>query len=358
MSRAKVSVVIPLYDCEGYIGEALKSVLAQTYPVHEIIVVDDGSTDGTRRAMEPYMGRITYIHQRKRGVAAARNTGIANASGDFIAFLDADDLWLCEKLQLQMGYLESHPEYALVYSDMKTFDQTGIIHESVKTWLGMSPPSGWIFKELFWETLFAADATVFAKECVDTVGLFDESLEAGEDYHMWLRIARHYQIGYLDKPLTLYRQHAGMTTRRVGKTLRDGVPWEVAAVTKTLQSYPEATRELGKTMVRKRISRPYYFLGCDRLTQGDHREARRLLARALRYWPNNWNYQIRYLVTFFPPSQVARFKKFYHGLFRANCSAASMTREQPAPVDSHAPSGWPDPGSERLHAEGPGPPSR
>jgi glycosyltransferase involved in cell wall biosynthesis len=317
MQREKVSAIIPVYNCERYVSAAIESVLAQTYPVHEIIIVDDGSTDGTRAVLESYIGRIRYIRQEKRGVAAARNSGIVHASGDFIAFLDADDLWLADKLQLQMDFLRNHPQYGLVYSDMKTFDETGILHESVKIWLNMSPPSGWIFKELFAETLFACDATVFAKACVDRVGYFDESLAVGEDYNMWLRMARHFQIGYLDVPLTKYRQHASMTSRRIGKSLIDGVPWEVIAIKKVFDLYPQAAKEVGKYLVRKRISRPYYFLGCDRLTAGDHYEARRFFARALRYWPANWDYQIRYLATLLSPSQIESLKDLYHRSFRA-----------------------------------------
>jgi glycosyltransferase involved in cell wall biosynthesis len=330
MQREKVSAIIPVYNCERYVTAAIESVLAQTYPVHEIIIVDDGSTDGTRAVLEPYIGRIRYMRQEKRGVAAARNNGIVHASGDFIAFLDADDLWLPDKLQLQMDFLCHHPQYGLVYSDMKTFDETGILHESVKIWLNMSPPSGWIFKELFAETLFACDATVFAKACVDRVGYFDESLAVGEDYNMWLRMARHFQIGYLDVPLTKYRQHGSMTSRRIGKSLIGGVPWEVIAIEKVLNLNPQVVKDLGRYKVRKRISRPYYFLGCDRLMAGDHYEARRFFARALSYWPLNWDYCIRYLATLFTPSHVAKIRNLYHRSFPAPRLATSRQEEAPA----------------------------
>jgi glycosyltransferase involved in cell wall biosynthesis len=337
MQREKVSAIIPVYNCERYVSAAIESVLAQTYPVHEIIIVDDGSTDGTRAVLESYIGRIRYIRQEKRGVAAARNSGIVHASGDFIAFLDADDLWLADKLQLQMDFLRNHPQYGLVYSDMKTFDETGILHESVKIWLNMSPPSGWIFKELFAETLFACDATVFAKACVDRVGYFDESLAVGEDYNMWLRMARHFQIGYLDVPLTKYRQHASMTSRRIGKSLIDGVPWEVIAIKKVLNLYPQAARELGKYKVRKRLSRPYYFLGCDRLAGGDHFEARRFFSRALRYWPANWDYQIRYLATLLSPSQIESLKDLYHRSLRGTSFTSPHKTERTSTVgEGHA----------------------
>src|SRR5690242_5053753 len=110
MERATVSVIIPAYNSERYIADALRSVLAQTYMPQEIIVVDDGSSDGTARALDPFRSTIRYIYQKNRGEPAARNTGMREAKGDYIAFLDADDLWLPEKLDLQMTYLAAHPE--------------------------------------------------------------------------------------------------------------------------------------------------------------------------------------------------------------------------------------------------------
>jgi glycosyltransferase involved in cell wall biosynthesis len=131
-SVPKVSVVIPTYNCSSYLKEAVDSVLNQTYRNYEVLVVDDGSSDGTRCTLEPYLDTINYIYQENRGAPAARNTGIRAATGEFIALLDADDVWLPEKLQLQMEYFESHENCSLVYTDMKTFDEHGVIEESIK----------------------------------------------------------------------------------------------------------------------------------------------------------------------------------------------------------------------------------
>lgn len=311
MQAGKVSVVIPVYNCERYIGDAIRSVQAQTYPAAEIIVVDDGSSDGTRQALQPFAGSIRYLQQHHGGVGAARNLGVAHASGDLIAFLDADDLWLPEKLKLQTGYLREHPDYALVYTDMSMFDEAGILHPSVKQWLGMTLPSGWIFKQLFAETLFAADSVMIRREYLQRVGSFDESLRSGEDYHMWLRLARHYQFGYIDRPLLMYRQHPGMTTRTLGSAsaLPDGVPWEAVVIEKIVELYPEAVRELGASTVRQRLARTHFFLGCRRLAENDHRQARQSLGRALRYWRWELRYHIFYLASLFTPAQLARLKR-------------------------------------------------
>lgn len=305
----RISVVIPVYNCERYIADAVLSVRQQTYPVHEIIVVDDGSTDGTRAALAPHWDSIRYIQRPHEGVAAARNAGIALSSGEFIAFLDADDIWLPEKLQLQVEYFHSHPECALVYTDMKVFDESGILQESVKLWLNLNPPSGWIFPQLFHETLFAADGVMFRKYCLDRVGPFDKSLRCGEDYHMWLRFSRHFRVGYIDKPLVMYRQHPSMTTRSLA--MADGVPWEARVIAKVVELYPEVAEELGARTVRKRLAKPYFYAGGDCLQRGDHRQARRFFAGALRHWPFDRRSVLFYLAACLTPRQLAGIKRLY-----------------------------------------------
>src|SRR5215467_12464584 len=312
----RVSVVIPAYNCARYIEEMLESVLNQSYRAEEVIVVDDGSTDGTRSVLEKYCNLIKYIHQENAGEPAARNTGIRQASGNCIAFLDADDFWLPDKLKIQMDYLEKHPEVALVYSDMKIFDETGIVHESVKEWLKMSPPSGYIFRELFAETLFGSGTVIFRKACIDQVGFFDETFLVGSDYEMWLRMARHFKFGYVDKPLLMYRHHATMATRGLGRALQNGVPWEGRVIDKLLTLYPEVEKELGRSAVRRRLARPYLYLGLSSLSHGNHVEARCLFDRSLQEWPWSLRCQLRYAATFLKPAQLARLKELYHWLLR------------------------------------------
>jgi glycosyltransferase involved in cell wall biosynthesis len=314
--RATITVIIPAYNCEQYIAQALDSVLGQTYPAHEIIVVDDGSTDGTRRALDAYGSQIIYIYQQNSGAAAARNTGIRRATGEFIAFLDADDLWLPQILELQIDYFAKHPSCGLVYTDMTVFDSSGIIHESVREWLGMNMPTGYVFPQLFWETLFCPSSVLCRRECFDAVGLFDSTLRHGDDYQMWLRVARRFEFGCVDKPLMMYRQHAEMLTRKVGKKLTNGMPWETRILRSVLDLHPEIVKELGKKTVRRRLAKPYFYLACGALASGDHRLARSLLKQALRGWPTNLRYGLLFVATFFTPPQFAKMRNTYHWLLR------------------------------------------
>jgi glycosyltransferase involved in cell wall biosynthesis len=318
---SSVSVVIPAYNSAPYIARTLETVLQQSYRPYEIIVVDDGSTDDTPNVLKKYRDRIIYIHQDNAGEPAARNTGIRHARGEFIAFLDADDLWLPDKLEVQMDYFEQHPEVALVYSDMKLFTETGIIHESVKEWLGMSLPSGYVFPQLFAETLFGSGTVVFRKTCVEQVGFFDESFLVGSDYEMWLRMARRFRFGCVDKPLLMYRHHPTMATRGLGKALQNGIPWEGKVISRILDLYPEVEKELGRSAVRKRLARPYFYLGVSRLDNGHHAEARGLFAQSLQQWPWSLRCQLRYAAAFLNPSQLSRLKGLYHRISRNGGSA-------------------------------------
>lgn len=311
MKRPTISVVIPVYNCAAYIAAALDSVLTQTCPPAEVIVVDDGSTDETAAALDSYRGRIKYVYQNNRGEPAARNRGIDEATSEYIAFLDGDDLWMADKLELQVDYLIKHPDCSLVYTDMCTFDGNGIIDASIKRRFRMDLPSGHIFKSLFNRSLFGSGSVVFRKACLDTVGYFDENLLVGSDYEMWLRIARHFELGVVDKPLLMYRHHPTMSTRGLGLKMHRGVPWEVAVIQKILRLYPEALDELGHSTVNRRLARPYAGLAYARFRSEDYRGSRFLFRKAMTYWPTNGRYWGAYLATFLHPAQIAAARKLY-----------------------------------------------
>ena len=311
MAAARISTIIPTYNCQKYIRDAVDSVLSQTYPVHEVIVVDDGSTDGTEEVLADYAGRIRYFRQSNSGPPVARNTGLANATGDFIALLDSDDLWVPNKIQRQMEYLESHPTCGLVYSDMKTFDDGGIIEESVKVSRNLMMPSGHIFPQMFAETLFQTSSVLVRRSCVDAVGGFDESLRMGDDYELFLRLAHRFELGYVDEPLVLYRQHATQGTRTWGKQLQQGVPWEFLVLKKIVDRYPEVVEELGQQTIRQRLSKPYVALAYACLAEGAPRDARRLMRGALHYWPGSLGYLRCYCLTFLPAKLVEKLRGVY-----------------------------------------------
>jgi glycosyltransferase involved in cell wall biosynthesis len=209
----RVSIIIPTYNSAQFIAQAVDSVLAQTYPDFEVIVVDDGSTDDTQSVLAPYSQRIRYIHQANKGPSAARNKGILAAWGDYILFLDSDDLIPPNKLELQIPPLEAHPDSGLVYSAWQHINENG-----TRIWGEMRPnKQGRVLKDLLRRSFyFPPGAAVIRRDCLAKVGTFDETIKGTEDTDMWLRIARAgYAFEYFDQPLFLYRVVKGSLSSNV-----------------------------------------------------------------------------------------------------------------------------------------------
>jgi glycosyltransferase involved in cell wall biosynthesis len=214
LMEVEISVIIPCYKQGRYLGEAIDSVLNQGHPSVEVIVVNDGSPDETESVARSYGDRIVYIAQENRGPAAARNSGIRAARGRYIAFLDSDDLYLPGTIERLYRYLETHPETALVCGDVYYYDgkqTTGLFSENI------GRPHH--IQNFRWETVNYCppmNTIMLRREVFDHVPLFDENLRnAAEDWLMWVRIARLYNMAYLDEPLALYRQHGENTTNQV-----------------------------------------------------------------------------------------------------------------------------------------------
>jgi glycosyltransferase involved in cell wall biosynthesis len=205
MSTAFVSVVIPTYNYGHYVAEAVESVLAQTYKNIEIIVVDDGSTDDTEDRLEAYRDRIRYIRQQNQGCSMARNSGIHAAKGEWIAFLDADDIWHPRKLEIQIAYLAGHPDVGLLASDSSKDISRGWPECASKSDL---PAERIGLEDIAVRSQFGPSGVIVRKQCFDKVGLFDTDLRSVEDRDMWIRIACHYQIAKLRLPLWWYRMHS------------------------------------------------------------------------------------------------------------------------------------------------------
>ena len=206
----RVSVIIPTHNRSAFLRSAIRSVLAQTYQDFELIVVDDASTDDTAHVVDSFNNeRITYLrHSVNRRVAAARNTGIGRAGGEFIAFLDDDDEWLPAKLAAQVTMLDSSA--AVVGAVYSAFDQVDLYTHEI---LATSRPGkrGHILHELCLRNLIGTASTVcLRRTCLDEVGLFDEGIEFGEEYDLWIRIAHSFDFKYIDEVLVRYGVH---TTR-------------------------------------------------------------------------------------------------------------------------------------------------
>jgi len=213
-----VSVIIPAYNSERYIGDALESVLKQTYSNWEVIVVDDGSKDGTADVVKKYAAResrIQYVFQENQRMAAARNKGIAMAKGKYIAFLDNDDLFRSEKLSTQVAYMGSHPECGVSYGRILHFFDGApeVLYQNPNE----KPIDGDAFRSLLWRNSINVLQVLVRKELFDHWGAFQGKWPACDEQYVWVNLARHdTQFHFIDTVVGLYREHRSSDSRRNG----------------------------------------------------------------------------------------------------------------------------------------------
>lgn len=224
----KVSVIIPVYNRSILIGRAVNSVLAQDFKDYEIIVVDDGSTDDTPKILSTYKDKIKIITQKNRGVSAARNKGVSISSGQYIAFLDSDDMWLPEKLSTQVNYFKSNLK-TLICQTEEIWIRNGIRVNPKKK---HKKQSGMIFIPSLSLCLVSPSAVMLKKEFFDKFEGFDESLPACEDYDLWLRISCRYSIALINTPLIIkYGGHDDQLSKMPGLD-----KFRILAICKSIES--------------------------------------------------------------------------------------------------------------------------
>jgi glycosyltransferase involved in cell wall biosynthesis len=196
----KVSVIIPTYNRAYQVGNAIQSILEQTFQDFEIIVVDDGSTDNTREVVSKYGEKVIYIHQANKERSSARNNGMKHARGQYITFLDSDDLYLPHKLLVQVELMETNPEYGMSYSYSLWFDEKG---KYLHTWLDNL--DGWIFPEMMRakHNKITVPSVMIRSYVLNNVGYFNESINTCEDYEFWCRIAMKYRVLLIKKALVI-----------------------------------------------------------------------------------------------------------------------------------------------------------
>ncbi len=244
IGNLSVSAVIPAYNSAAWLPEAIASVRAQQWPELEIIVVDDGSTDDTQQVIERLRGSdLRCITQPNAGPAAARNAGIVTARGQWIAFLDADDCWLPEKLASQFRAIRQSPAAAFSYTDEIWQGENGSDRAVTR-----DHRPGQLFFELLWGNRVGTPTVVVRRECFEQVGLFDTALRTGEDWDMWLRLSACFPDAYVARPLTLVRKRPGRghldVTTLESCTLR--VLHRVFTSTQTHQCYPNLASQRGQ----------------------------------------------------------------------------------------------------------------
>lgn len=208
----ETSVIIPTWNRRDLIARAIDSVFAQTRPVEEIIVVDDGSTDGTCEYLaDRYGERIFYVRQDNAGVSAARNRGMALARGRYLALLDSDDEWLPEKTARQVAFLEAHPDIGMVLCDVFRVNPDGSLIDVFDRRLQV-PTDGPALRWILRDPALAPLSVLMRREVYETVGGFDESLRTAEDLDFHLRIAARWPIGVITEPLArALRGHDGLS---------------------------------------------------------------------------------------------------------------------------------------------------
>lgn len=212
-----VTVIIPAYNHEKYIEECLESVINQTYPNLEIIVINDGSKDNTdsiiRRFVALKSRNITYLSKENEGLCKTLNIGLEMTHGKYVSFIASDDAWLPSRIEEGVLFLESNRNIGMVFSDafFTNFNEKSALKYSeykpkIKKLFKNSIQNSNIYEAMLVENIVLALTVLIRKECIDNVGIFDESLEF-EDYDMWLRVTSKYPIAYIDKPLAFYRIH-------------------------------------------------------------------------------------------------------------------------------------------------------
>jgi glycosyltransferase involved in cell wall biosynthesis len=206
MTHPLVSVIIPAYNSIATIHRSLTSVLGQSLNDFEVIVVDDGSTDATLEAIKGIVDiRVKYFRQSNQGVSSARNKGIANASGRFIAFLDADDYWLPDKLEKQVALLNSQPEIGMVYSKSYVVDEEERQLCTIGRIFDKTSKPSEIFSQLLLGNFIPSPTPMIREHCVREVGFFDDMLHQSEDWDYWLRITKQFPIAGITESLACYK---------------------------------------------------------------------------------------------------------------------------------------------------------
>ncbi|MBZ5561106.1 MAG: glycosyltransferase family 2 protein [Acidobacteriia bacterium] len=282
-----VSVVIPAFNCGQTVAEALKSVLAQTFHDFEIVVVDDGSQDNTAAGVRSAAPNAVYVRQENAGVSAARNHGIRIATGEYIAFLDADDVWDPHKLEKQVRVLDEEPEIALVCSDFSTASSEGSVEPSYLKHCRHAR-SGYVFDEVVQEYFILTSSVLVRRSCLAEVGGFDESLRVTEDRDLWLRICHRWKISLLTDPLVIKRNRPGNLSSDTGRAGSS----RVKVFEKALRTLPDLSSR-SRRLILDQLSANSCALGYDYFARFMMGEARQALRKSLTYrWTNGraWLY--------------------------------------------------------------------
>lgn len=337
-----VSVVVPTYNRAYCLAETITSVLSQTHEDVEILLVDDGSTDNTRTLVESLWSReprLRYLHQINRGVSAARNFGLSQARGDYIAFLDSDDVWLPWKLEAQLACLAAFPDAGMIWTDMLAVDPAGRVLSSMYLRLmydayrwfapeqlfsvttpfaALMPDApeplhrapvrfGDIFSPMLMGNLVHTSTVLLRRERYEHVKRFDESMKTGEDYDFHLRTSRAGPVAFLETASIRYQ------CGRPDQLSRSELGVQIARnFLSTIERAIERDREritLPPWMIARSLAHGHGWVGEATLSMGRLAEARRHLATSLRLYPRQARTAMLLASTLLPPAVTNMLRK-------------------------------------------------
>lgn len=279
MSAPRFSVVIPTYNRLAYLRAALDSVARQSISPHEVIVVDDGSVEDIASGIANHATKPQVIRQAQQGPAAARNTGVQQATGEWIAFLDSDDLWLDDKLAQYADSIAADSTAQIIYGPMQPVDANG------KPVAGRTKPchEGRITDALFHSSFVHVPTVIIRRALFDEAGGFNPSLPVCEDYDLWLRLSLSHSFALIDKPLALRRLHGNrLSKQQMSRNLR-----VKANVLQSFFELPEAQDALDQDRARDRLARVLFVAARECANAGEFDEAHRLLG-ASRTHGGSW----------------------------------------------------------------------
>jgi len=302
MKEPRVSVIIPTFNSAEYIEEALESVFEQTFQDFEIIVVDDGSTDETGEVLKKYGDRIRYIYQENNGPAGARNRGIRVARGEYIAFLDADDLWVSTKLEKQVDLFRQRKDLGMVTTGACSFDEKGVFGYSADKRETLM--AGDIARNIFLRSNIGTPTVMVRKEVFDSIGYFEENIRQSEDDNMWIRIASHYDVELIDEALIKVRNHPRRMTLNKSELL-DSVQTSIRLL---MTKYGDVVKRKVEGAVPIKLSQVQFSIGYGYYESGDYSEARKAFIRGARYRIRTWKNLLYLMFTFIPPGLAASLK--------------------------------------------------
>lgn len=344
-----VSVIIPTYNRSALLPAAIRSVLAQTLSDVEIIVIDDGSTDDTKQVIEPFLDRIRYLESDHGGPAHARNIGLRASTGRYLAFLDSDDRYLPEKLELQVTFMEAFPEVGMVSTEVSAFNEAGVLEEyHLRSYHGVYRRLGLAYEDIYSEsgrfewrgsesgvqyylgdvfrhvlrgTLIMSNTVLFRREVLERVGYQNETYVYAQEYEFVVRICKHHPVAFLNRPTYLIRYHPGQHSgyQAIPQSEPDTSKAEIRK--ETLRSIeaekvclqavldwgcgdPDYYRE-NRGWLDRRVAELYHYIGEMWLSIGEYRMARESFRKGHSQDPT-WGGNRRALAWSFCPNPVRR----------------------------------------------------